>query len=122
MYPLHRLISVEGLDDLHQDLKPSSALPLDVHLVNLRTGAVLPDDEAVRASDSVSLLVHRVGTDCCLSPASNGHLTISSLFPDYFNERVTVTSLTGNQGGERIDKSFTLKLKPMEIYAFQLEP
>lgn len=116
-------------DKLRSSFKPALAESgADIHVVNLRTGTLLPDDEAVQPSNSVSLVVHRLGFDCCFaaiglnSSTQGGEFSLGRLFPDYFGNRVRPTSLTSLHQGNVIEKSFTIGLKPMELYTFELQP
>ena len=131
LYPVHHLVWNDQLDDkkLHSDFKPALADGgSDIHVVNLRTGTELPDDKAVQPSSSVSLVLHRLGFDCCFpvlglnSSTGGGEFSLDRLFPDYFGNRVRSSSLTSLHQGTTIEKSFTIALKPMEIYAFELQP
>uniref|UniRef100_A0A0P5S8D1 Alpha-mannosidase n=1 Tax=Daphnia magna TaxID=35525 RepID=A0A0P5S8D1_9CRUS len=142
LYPVHQLVWNVGDGDeqlggssplmkLHGNFKPaSSESGSDIHVVNLRTATRLPDDQAVEPSSSVSLVLHRLGFDCCFPPlglnsstANNGEFSLDKLFPDYFGNRVRPMSLTSlGPQGPAIEKSFTIALKPMEIYTFELQP
>lgn len=137
LYPVHQLVlNDQQLDDswtklLHGNFKPAlSESGSDIHVVNLRTGTRLPDDQAVEPSSSISLVLHRLGFDCCFLPlglnsstGNNGEFSLDQLFPDYFGNRIRSMSLTSLQNqGPVIDKSFTVALRPMEIYTFELQP
>lgn len=141
LYPVHQLVA-DNQDDspekLHDNFKPAlSPSGSDIHVVNLRTGTQLPDDQAVEpSSSSVSLVLHRLGFDCCFPPSglvvsnnladnnnNEGEFSLDRLFPDYFGNRVRSMSLTSLQHqGPDIEKSFTIALRPMEIYTFELQP
>ncbi|EFX62421.1 hypothetical protein DAPPUDRAFT_301262, partial [Daphnia pulex] len=134
LYPVHQLVA-DNQDDspekLHDNFKPAlSPSGSDIHVVNLRTGTQLPDNQAVEpSSSSVSLVLHRLGFDCCFPPSglvvsnSEGEFSLDRLFPDYFGNRVRSMSLTSLQHqGPDIEKSFTIALRPMEIYTFELQP
>ena len=81
-----------------------------------------------QAGPGVALIVHRLGFDCCFQAAGlngttrGGEFSVNQLFPDYFGDQVQTTSLTLLQRGPLIQKSFTIALKPMEIYTFELRP
>jgi len=137
LYPVHQLVDDSEGDSpekLHDNFKPAlSQSGSDIHVVNLRTGTQLPDDQAVEPSpSSVSLVLHRLGFDCCFPPSglvnssadnNNGEFSLGRLFPDYFGNRVRSMSLTSLQHqGPDIEKSFTIALRPMEIYTFELQP
>jgi len=135
LYPIHQLSwkgqqpTDEADSKLHLSFKPALAESgADIHLVNLRTATELPDDAAARPAQTVSLLLHRVGFDCCFPAAGlnsttrHGHFSLDQLLPDYFGQRVRATSLTSSQQGPAIEKSFVIALKPMEIYSFELQP
>ena len=135
LYPIHQLSwkgqqpVEEGDSKLHSSFKPAlAASGSDIHLVNLRTATELPDDAAAHPGQAVSLTVHRVGFDCCFPAVGlngttrHGHFSLDQLFPDYFGQRLRATSLTSSQQGPAIEKSFTIALKPMEIYSFELQP
>ena len=132
LYPIHQLVLNDRKDGtrLHETFKPAlSEIGADLHLVNLRTGAMLVDDVGdVQPAQSVALVLHRLGIDCCFpstgsnSSTKGGEFSVDELFPDYFGNKVQATSLTQLQKGPAIEKSFTVALKPMEIYTFQLQP
>jgi len=97
--------------------------------VNLRTGATLNnEDGGASPAQSVALLLHRLGFDCCFpvlgsnGSTKGGEFSVDMLFPDYFGNKVQATSLTQLEAGPAIEKSFTIALKAMEIYTFQLQP
>ena len=134
---MHQLVDDSNEDDsakLHDNFKPAlSQSGSDIHVVNLRTATQLPDDQSVEpSSSSVSLVLHRLGFDCCFPPSglinisadsNNGEFSVDKLFPDYFGNRVRSMSLTSLQHqGPAIEKSFTIALRPMEIYTFELQP
>lgn len=134
LYPVHQLVWNDHTDDanhlnFHAGYKPvaSTEIGSDIHVVNLRTGALLPDDEPARPSSSISLLVHRLGYDCCFpaadsSASTSGEFSLNQLFPDYFGSKIRSMSLTSLHQGTTIEKSFTIELKPMELYTFELQP
>lgn len=132
LYPVHRLVTNGEWDDVrfHTTFKPAVAESgSDIHVVNLRTGTELPDDRAVQpSSSSVSLVLHRLGFDCCFpavglnSSTRGGEFSLDRLFPDYFGNRIRSSSLTSLHTGTTIEKTFTIALKPMEIYTFELQP
>ena len=133
---MHQLVADndDSAKKLHDNFKPAlSPSGSDIHVVNLRTGTQLPDDQAVEPSpSSVSLVLHRLGFDCCFPPSgldssadnnNNGEFSLDKLFPDYFGNRIRSMSLTSLQHqGPAIEKSFTIALRPMEIYTFELQP
>lgn len=131
LYPVHQLVSNDLTQDLklHVNFKPVlNENGADIHLVNLRTGATLLDDSYVQPAQSVALVLQRLGIDCCFhtigfnSSTNRGEFSVGHLFPDYFGNTVQSTSLTQLQQGPAIEKSFTVALKPMEFYTFQLQP
>lgn len=131
MYPAHQLVWDSEPDDpkLHASFKPALAeIGSDIHVVNLRTATQLPDDKAVQPASSISLILHRLGFDCCFpivgfnSSTGGGEFSLERLFPDYFGNKVRSTSLTSLHDGTDIEKSFTIALKPMEVYTFELQP
>lgn len=124
---------------MHVDFKPAldDAGGADVHVVNVRTAATLSDEAdgaesaaaaAARPQQRVSLLVQRLGFDCCRradgvnASTGGGRFSVDRLFPDYFGQHIRATTLTSLQPGPPLQKSFVLGLKPMELYAFELQP
>lgn len=131
LYPVHKLVWNDKVNDIkfHPNFRPAILdSGSDIHVVNLRTGTLLPDDEAVQPSSTVSLILHRLGYDCCYptvgfnGSSRGGEFSLERLFPDYFGNRIRSTSLTSLHQGTVIEKSFTIGLKPMEIYTFELDP
>jgi hypothetical protein len=137
LYPLHRLVAGgpggnvdQDSDKMHLNFKPAlSESGSDIHLVNVRTMATLPEDGSLAyPTERIALVLHRLGFDCCYhsdglnATTRGGEFSIQQLFPDYFGNQVKVTSLTTLVGGPVIDKSFIVALKPMEVYTFELQP
>lgn len=131
LYPVHQLVWNDQSEDvdLHTSFKPALAdSGSDIHVVNLRTGALLPDDEPVQPSSSITLLLHRLGYDCCFptvgsnATTSGGEFSLDKLFPDYFGSKMRSMSLTSLHQGSTLDKSSPIGLKPMELYTFELQP
>ncbi len=97
--------------------------------MNLRTGAALNNEGGASPAQSVALILHRLGFDCCFpvlgsnGSTKGGEFSAGKLFPGYFDNRVQATSLTQlEEGPNTIDKSSAIALKPMELYTFQLQP
>ena len=130
LYPLHNLVLNSDVDseEIRPNFNPTGQEDSgsDVHLVNLRTQPEL--DEPIHPADKIALVIHRLGFDCCYAAdvlnttTSTGSFSIGRLFPDYFGNRVKASSLTLLNEGLTMDKSETLVVKPMEIYAFELQP
>lgn len=135
LHPIHRLVWNADLDSrkMHLNFKPVlTESGSDIHLVNLRTMTLLPDDGAagsvVQPDEKVALIIHRLGFDCCFpslgfnGTTRAGEFSVHQLFPDYFANQIRPSTLTLAQEDAPIDKSFVIALRPMEVYSFVLQP
>ncbi|KAK2723554.1 hypothetical protein QYM36_002033 [Artemia franciscana] len=107
-----------------------SDVACDIHLVHLRTSTTQrnsEEKEIIETSEHVALRVHRFGFDCCFKPlgakcgTTGGKFSVMDLFPEFFDDSVEQTSLTLLHSGKELRKSFTISLKPMELYTFLLK-
>lgn len=54
------------------------------------------------------------------SDFSNFQVSLEELFPELFSDNVKQMSLTLMYDGMKVEKGFTVSIKPMEMYSFLL--
>ena len=126
--PMDRLIftksftSASSLGKVYQPMDKN--LACDIHVINLRT--MMRGASALKPSDNVALMLHRQGFNGCYKPigmtcsTNGGKVSLEEVFPELFGDSVKQMSLTMLYDGMKVEKGFTVSIKPMEMYTFLL--
>lgn len=99
-------------------------LACDIHVVSLRTMQLNAFNHD--PSDETALVIHRQGFNGCYKPmgmtcsTNGGKISLEELFPELFSANVKQMSLSLLYEGLKVEKSFTVSIKPMEMYSFLL--
>ena len=122
-------------------------LSCDIHVVTLRT--MQASAFKTNPSDQSALIVHRQGFNGCYKPvgmtcSTNGgkvrtfekkktlkilisyfkmfvfQISLEELFPELYSSNVKQMSLSLLYDGLKVEKGFTVSIKPMEVYSFLL--
>ncbi|CAB4066380.1 MAN2 [Lepeophtheirus salmonis] len=98
-------------------------LACDIDILNLRTSITSSETP----TDSSAFIVHRQGFNGCYKPigmncvTNEGRLSLSELFPHIYSNNVQQMTLSLLYTGQKIEKSFMVSIKPMEMYTFILK-
>ncbi|TRY68325.1 hypothetical protein TCAL_04678 [Tigriopus californicus] len=127
--PMKRLLWVgknHAIDGFSKSYEPlEKDIPCDIHVVNLRT----MQKTAIKTEpgDESALIVHRQGFNGCYKPVgmtcstNGGKISLEELFPELYSSSVNQMSLSLLYDGLKVEKGFTVSIKPMEIYSFLLK-
>jgi len=128
--PLYRMIylenSLHGMKLLESYNTTNKDLPQDIHMLNLRT-LIKDSQEPTSPSDEAVLVLHRQGFTACYQPwgmrglTNGGKIKLEDIFPKLYSPVVKQMSLTLMHDGMTMEKSYTVSIKPMEMYSFLLE-
>lgn len=116
-----------GVPSLQTFAPLKSALPCDLHLLNLRS--IQNQQDGMTPSPHTALIVHRLGLDCELEAqnmafnctTTQGQLNISKLFKNLDVQLLQPMSLTLMHSGNILANDSSISLEPMEISAFKLK-
>lgn len=128
LLPMSRMIFAQPHSSgstLSKTYKPiDKDLACDIHVVNLRT--VSKSAFKIQASDNAALILHRQGFNGCYKPVgmtcatNGGKVSLEELFPELYGDSVKQMSLSLLYEGMKVEKGFTVSIKPMEMYSFLL--
>ncbi|GAB6021523.1 Alpha-mannosidase 2x [Chamberlinius hualienensis] len=135
LYPVLRLIdasespSVAGSKLMGRFSAAEGDLPCDMHIVTLRTATselTKQEDVIYLAKNYSLLLVHHLGFDCGVyTPVlgcslSNDKVNLAKVCGKYFHNIVTEVTLSGLYDYNKLPKTKTVLIPPMEINAYKL--
>eukprot|EP00095_Tigriopus_kingsejongensis_P010888 maker-scaffold1216_size55193-snap-gene-0.9 protein:Tk10888 transcript:maker-scaffold1216_size55193-snap-gene-0.9-mRNA-1 annotation:"alpha-mannosidase 2" len=127
--PMKRLLwmgvnhAIDGFSKSYEPLEKD--VSCDIHVVNLRT--MQKSATKYEPSDQSALILHRQGFNGCYKAVgmtcgtNGGKISLEELFPELYSSNVKQMSLSLLYDGLKVEKGFTVSIKPMEIYSFLLK-